>query len=484
MKTITAPPFPHSITASGTASACRSRLAFWVPLLGAACLAAGCTTYHPLPLTPRDTAMHDVRQLTLNHQRVDLPGLAPHPFDPARPLDMTDVAILAVANNPDLKLARADSGIAHAQAFSAGLLPDPQFNLTRDFPSASGLVSAFNAGLSFDFTSLITLSARRNASDADQRKADLVLLWQEWQAVAQARKLFVDVVFLDRSTELQRQSLALAEQRVQAAQQAIQAGNATLDALTPYLVAQEDARRQLDDQTRQRLQARHALNAFLGLAPEVHLDLAPPSAYPALDAKGIRQALENLPNRRPDLLALSAGYQAQEARLRAAVLAQFPSLNFGITRARDTAASYTRGFTASISLPIFNRNRGNISIETATRARLHDEYQNRVNTAYADVALILDDQKLVDAQMRATTDAVATLARTAEAADAAYRAHSLTLNAYVDLQSSLRTKRADLLALQRTSMQQRIALQSLLGGEMPQAGASNTSSPSPSQDPK
>jgi len=165
---------------------------------------------------------------------------------------MTTVAMLAVAGNPDLKLARADAGIARAQAFAAGLLPDPQFSLTHDRPGKAGFSNAFNAGLSLDFGSLITLSARRDAAGSDERKVDLALLWQEWQVVAQARKLFVGISMLERSRTLLAQGVALTGERLSAARQALAAGNLTLDAISPYEVAQADAQRQLDEQTRQR----------------------------------------------------------------------------------------------------------------------------------------------------------------------------------------------------------------------------------------
>ncbi len=361
--------------ASRQSAQVRSPVLRWTPLV-AACVLAGCATYQPLPLEPRDTSPHEVRQLLLDRQGVRLPGHAPHLFDLSRPLDMTDVATLAVVGNPDLKLARDDAGLTHAQAFAAGLLPDPQIALSQDFPGKPGLVSAFNRGLSFDFGSLITLAARRSAGAAEGSKADLALLWQEWRVVALARKQFIGITFLERATGVLQQSLALTGQRVHEARQAVDAGNATLDSLSPYLVAQADAQRQLDDQTRQLHQARYALNALLGLAPEVRLDLALPPPQPALDTQAVRRALQDLPERRPDLLALAAGYHAQEERLRAAILAQFPSPNIGFTRARDTSAVYTSGFTLGISLPIFNRNRGNIAIETATRQRAQPPMQS------------------------------------------------------------------------------------------------------------
>ncbi|HUY83988.1 MAG TPA: hypothetical protein VMU86_05405, partial [Steroidobacteraceae bacterium] len=73
--------------------------------LAATLAAAGCAVYHPLPL-PRGPEL-----------AARLPGATP------RPLDMNEVATLAVLNNPDLNTARAQLGVASAQAFAAGILP-------------------------------------------------------------------------------------------------------------------------------------------------------------------------------------------------------------------------------------------------------------------------------------------------------------------------------------------------------------------------
>ena len=69
--------------------------------------------------------------------------------------------------------------------------------------------------------------------------------------------------------------------------------------------------------------------------------------------------------RRLDLLALKMGYQSQEERLRAAVLAQVPKINIGFAHASDTTHVITTGFAVTIDLPIFDRNQGHIAIETA-----------------------------------------------------------------------------------------------------------------------
>ncbi|MFX8453537.1 hypothetical protein ABTL48_21310, partial [Acinetobacter baumannii] len=50
----------------------------------------------------------------------------------AAPLTPQGVAALAVVNNPDLIALRSRAGVAEAQAFAAGLLPDPTFSFGAD----------------------------------------------------------------------------------------------------------------------------------------------------------------------------------------------------------------------------------------------------------------------------------------------------------------------------------------------------------------
>jgi len=168
--------------------------------LALSALLAGCASYRPLAL-PSDAALvRDVGQLSVDVARLPGSELAAHPFDPSDGLDITEVAMLAVANNPELRLARADAGVTRAQAFSAGLLPDPQLALTRDTAmGAPGATTAFSAGLTVDVAALLARSSTQAAGQAESRKADLDLLWQEWQTVAKARLLFVKLDALDAS---------------------------------------------------------------------------------------------------------------------------------------------------------------------------------------------------------------------------------------------------------------------------------------------
>ena len=115
-----------------SAGVCALRL----PLALATLLAvAGCASYAPLPLGQGEGAA-SVAQLAAPTAGMPLPLLATHRFDPADGLDVTETAMLAVANSPALKLKRDELGVARAQAFAAGLLPDPQLSCRRDFPAS------------------------------------------------------------------------------------------------------------------------------------------------------------------------------------------------------------------------------------------------------------------------------------------------------------------------------------------------------------
>lgn len=439
-------------------------------------LMSGCASYQRAPLPDRtsDLSGAQLARIQVDAGAMPLPKLAAHRFDPTNGLDIDEVAMLAVVNNPALELARDDLKIARAQAFAAGLLPDPQLGFSSDFPStASATSSAFSAGLSMDVMALLRRGPARSAADADAAKIDLGLLWQEWQTIAQARQLFIKSRFQEKLLPLLAHQRDLAKTRYARMASAQRQGNLTRDALIAAQLAQADAGKQYLDAQRAALQTRHDLDALLGLRPDVTLRLAGGGEPVPLDSKTVDAALANLPARRPDLLALRAGYAAQDEKYRAAILDQFPSLSIGFVRARDTSSVYTSGFQVSLNLPIFNRNRGNIAIEQATRQRLRDEYQNRLNQAYADLAQMRDDTALLERQLTRTESELPGLTQAARAAQQAYARRNLAMNAYVDAQSAEIAKRIEAATLQESIAEQRVGVQALLGGGIPDAFSSD-----------
>lgn len=428
----------------------------------------GCATYQAKPLPTRPDLVSDVGRVTVNAAKLSLPELRSHRFDAADGLDMTEVAMLGVVNNPELRAARAKVGVAQAQAFAAGLLPDPQVSATRDVPRESDptLTSAYSVGLAYDLNALVTRGAGHKAATAATRQTDLDLLWQEWQVVARARSLFVAITTDRQLLGLLRRQRRLYEGRYDRAQRALESGNLSADEAAVYLAALQDVDKQVNDRERQLADRRHDLDALLGLAPTVPLDLVGTPSLPPLNEVQIGRALAELPRRRPDLLALQAGYEAQEQRVREAILAQFPAFNLALSQARDTSDIHTRGLAVTLTLPLLNGNRGAIAVERATRAQLYAEYQTRLDTADSDARRLLANQKLLAAQQLELTRNLTRLQRVSAAAERAYREGDMDALKYVDLETASINARMEAVSLNALMWQQRIGLLTLLGGDL------------------
>lgn len=446
--------------------------------MSCALLGAGCATYLPQPLG-EGQGIRDASQLSASTANMPLPALRTHRFDPSQGLDSTDVAILAIANNPELKVLRDQLGIARAQAFAAGLLPDPQITVGQDYLAHKqpGFTSAYNYGISEDISSLLTRSTRKAAAKSQADQVNLDLLWAEWQTIAQARLLFNQVI----SLRAQQQQLA-AEQAALVSvdgyvRKALQDGNLTYDSASAGLNAYADASKRLSDSTIQLHQAEHDLRLLLGLAPDASLDLVGEAFYVLPTTDQVQAALTSLPQRRPDLLALQAGYKAQEATLRGAIRAQFPALNLGVDRQRDTSDIVTNGFSIGLTLPLFDRNRGNIAIETATRQQLKDDYENRVLTTRSDIQQLTIDLDTLSRQRDQLQAQSMRLDEARRAAEKAWQNELLDWPTYLAIRANALSADMDFIAARDQQSQQAIALETLLGDANLQPSSVPTSRP-------
>jgi outer membrane protein TolC len=427
------------------------------PLVAAILLPfAACATSGDLPLARSPQLADSVA--ALQHDQVNI----------AAPLTVSEISLLAVQNDPDLRAVRAQHGVAQSQSLQAGLLPNPQVTgAALPLLAGPGTTMAWNAGISEDIRSLITLSSRRRAARNDAAQVDAQILWQEWQVIGQARLLAVDLIEGERNLSLLRRNHDLLAARYDRLQSAVLAGNATLTTVTPDLAALQAVTTQIDDMQRQQLGRRHQLNALLGLAPDVALPLSAPPDLPAWDPETVTLALPTLAQRRPDLVALQLGYRAQDAKLRTAILSQFPNLTFGVTGGSDNSNVRNMGPQVSLELPIFNHNQGNIAIEHATRQQLHDEYAARLTAAVGQVRAMIAEIDLLSRQLETVRHDLAATLRTATQAEAAFSAGNLDERSYVDLVSARLSKEQEIVMIEQSLLEQRVAIGTLIGAGMP-----------------
>jgi outer membrane protein TolC len=417
-----------------------------------------CASYKPLPLPAEAKYASSLRDLS--HSEGPL----------ATRLTVTDIAEVALENNLDLRAARAQSGVARAQMLQAGMPPNPSvMGALLPLVDGPGVTTAYNTGLTYDFKSLVTLSARRRSAEQAAHQVDAQILWQEWQVVGQARLLAVDIMQGERSRKLLAQARDLLSRRVDLVRRALAAGNTTLVTLAPDVAALQSIVTQAKDLDRLQLQRRHQLNALLGLVPDASLPLAERPDLPSYDGAAVLRSLPSLAARRPDLVALRFGYAAEDEKLRAAILAQFPNLTIGVTGGSDN--SYIRNFGPQITLelPIFDRNQGNIAIERATRQRLHDEYAARLSAADGQVRAMVSEIALLSSQLDVARRDAVLLRRSAAEATAAFNDGNLDERSYVDFVSAELAKEQEILSVEQSILEQQIAVATLVGAGMPRA---------------
>lgn len=416
-----------------------------------ASVASACASYHPLPLPAGPT-----------------PLAARQPPFPAGPIAVAELDVLVLQRDPDLVAARRQKGVASAQLLQAGLLPDPSFGgAILPLTAGPGTTFAWNANLQEDLRALVTLKLRKRGARDAARQVDAQLLWQEWQALGQARLLYADLVSGQESLVILRRTLAVFADRAARLERALVQGDTTLTASAPDSAALQSARAQVDAAERLQLSRRHQLNALLDRETDAPLRLTGGPAAPELDLAAVDVAAADIAHRRPDLIALRLGYHAQESKVRLAIIDQFPAFNFGVGGGSDNSNVRDVGPQFSTTLPVFDRNRGDVALQRATREQLRAEYQARLDGAYGQARAAVTELRQAEAQLRVVQADLHGTRRAAAEATAAFQLGALDELGYVDLISANLTKEEEIITLQQTVREQEVALATLTGAGLP-----------------
>ncbi|TPG38671.1 TolC family protein [Sphingomonas koreensis] len=433
------------------------------PLAGALMLAA-CTTYSPQPIDDDPAILSEPTAAALSEAAatIDRPYLIPTAIDLGAPLDANAVATIAVIANPDLKAMRARAGVSDAQAFAARLLPDPSFSIGAS-PVLAGpdpFVDLASA-LGLDINALRTRRVQRAQAAAQAKQVRLDLAWAEWQTAGQARIQTVRIQSLEHSVAIDRASYAVGRSLLDRTLHAAGRGDLSADQVQAARVSAFDAQAALRTAERDLAAARFDLTKLLGLLPTTQITLAPEPLPAAPPEAASLFALAK--EKRADLLALQAGYAAQEAAVHKAILDQFPNLTLTVNASRDSSANTLLGPAVDFTLPLWNRNRGGIAIERATRAALKVEYDARLFQARAEIAAAVGGINVARRQREAIDHDLPALETFAAASRKAANRGDLSLATAETAEQALRDKQALLAQSDQDIAEQTIALELLTG---------------------
>jgi outer membrane protein TolC len=375
-------------------------------------------------------------------------------------LTETNIVTLAVVDNPRLKAVRLQAGVARAQLLQAGLLPDPQ--ISGDLAKSS-FFTGYSASLTEDTQALVTRGAAKSSARAHLKQVNLDILWQEWQVAERARELYIQTQALDKLRGVLDERRKLLARLYLEDEASLQRHYLTVSDVTADFIAWNSAQAEWRAFELQDNQTRHALDDLLGLAPDVPLRLRRAPREQLVTTAQYRSAVAALPRRRPDLLALKAGYQSEEERLREAILAQFPVLSAGVEKARSPEEGIQSvGFNVTLTLPLFNRNRGPIAVGRASRAYLHQAYQASLDETTNQADQVWKAARIMQGQLETLDARLSGLERAAAAARESLDRGTLSLADYARVDSNAFAARAEEIQLRASLEQAQAALAMLL----------------------
>ena len=437
---------------------------------------SSCASYHPLPLSNASVQQRlrtpAAKALQIAAAQLHHPLFAPVPLNLRRGLGPDQAAILAVILTPKLRADRDRRGLAVAQLIQAGILPNPTIGYTRDFVTGGathGTVTAFGFTGSWDISALVSHNAKVAAARANVQAISLDVAWTEWQTAVAAKLALYRVVALEAELIRAKEIASDQQQTVDTLQAAVDRHEKTVLDLAAAQASREDAHATVLTLEQERDRQRLELKKAVGVLPETELPIEQGVAIPSvLQLPSEGELVADLENRRLDLMGLRQGYQSQEQTVRAAVLAQFPKVVLGFNpHSSDTTNVHTAGFGITIDLPIFDRNQGNIAIETATRQKLFDEYVARVFEAHSDIATAVADIRSLNRQVAAAEAALPVLQHLVDIAKEALDQGAADVLGYFQAKTNLNQKSLQIIKLKQQLVDSRIDLELASGRYLP-----------------
>ena len=284
---------------------------------------------------------------------------------------------------------------------------------------------------------------------------------------------------LDAQAAILAQALASREETEQLVQSRFDAGVSNELDLSRARIETANARSQLTDVRRQRVDMEHALAVLIGASPSEALLAATDSRLP--QAPQIPVGLPaSLLAQRPDLASSVAGLRALNAQVGVAEAAFYPAIsltgNFGFASQPlgDLLQGSSRQFGIGplvLSLPIFDggRNQANLDAAKARYAEGLANHQSKLLTALREVEDSLNDVQQLQEQARAQDGARTASERAVEVARARYERGVSNYLDVTDAQRSALSSERDSAQIATQQLLAAVAVARSLGGGWVQA---------------
>ncbi len=294
----------------------------------------------------------------------------------ARPITVESAVRIALLNNRNLRGALYELGIARGELVQAGLLPNPTVDGNYRFvPSVDNAPPQVDIGIEIDVTGMILAPLRAEAAGARLEAARLRTAGAVLDLAYRVRLAFYRCQASAQQLELMRTALDAFVASAEAARALRDAGNVRDLDVAIEEAALEQARIDVARAELAQFDDRERLNVLLGLYGrgvtwEVEGRMADPPDDPIHDDRLEARAIEAS----IDLAAMRAELDAVGRSLGLArAEGLIPNITIGVHAEHDDDR-WEVGPEATIRLPIFDQNQGNVRAREAELDALRERY--------------------------------------------------------------------------------------------------------------
>lgn len=336
-------------------------------------LLAGCAHYKPHPLSPAEGARafseRTLDSPALRQSVAPMLGAAARSWPPAQ-WDRAELLAVAVVENPQLAVMHASVEVALAQQERVREWPNPDLTLQSEYSRGERYTWLYGVGFDFlllaprqrrldlDIAHLATLnSAWQVAEKTWEVRRALTAALTDWRAAANEEPL------LSRLLEAQQRLVDMEERRVRA-------GEDPPTELAAVRISLVETQQQLAQSRAAAGTAQAAVAAALGVLPTaldgVQVEWTEWGQPPPLDPAEVSALREQALLARADLAAAINDYADSEDRLQLAIARQYPQFHLEPGYYWDHGVGKLP-VNLGLTLPLFNRNRGEIAEANAER---------------------------------------------------------------------------------------------------------------------
>ena len=312
-------------------------------------------------------------------------------------LTLAEADQLLIKNNLDLLAAKYDIDIAEAQKVQAKLFDNPSVGFNFPVYSKNGGWLDVKGYYDVSLQQAIQIAGKRKAGINVAESQKQLAVWQYELLAKQLKYAVHQSYFIIYFTEQSLEKTSVQAAKIKTVMDALQAqykrGNVTLDEVLRVTASYNSLSGDILEMTNTIADEKSALRTLLLLNSDAEIDANPTEGelnkY-SLSLLSLQDAIEKAEEQTPEIKTAEANIALSEAQLKYEKKQVIPDLQLGVDY--DLSGGYEPYLTTAtvgLSIPIFNRNQGNIKAAEyqLKQAQLAKETQknildNRIVAAY------------------------------------------------------------------------------------------------------